>query len=121
MRSSGKGKGRVGRTGLFATELQNGVSTRPRIDRTYLRATCLVDRVRLRDAQTRTNIVDGAECLRSAFYTDVRSMLAEWRKKKGLEPDPMAAYRASGYEARITSEREAARASGGGRASGSYA
>jgi L-rhamnose isomerase/sugar isomerase len=71
---------------------------------------CLVDRKKLRDAQTRMNVVDSEECLKDAFATDVRPLLAEWRKKHGLDPDPMLAYRASGYEARITKEREAARA-----------
>ena len=71
---------------------------------------CLVDRRKLRDAQTRMNIIDAEDCLRSAFFTDVRPMLAEWRKRKGLDPDPMAAYRASGYEARAAEVRENSRA-----------
>ena len=71
---------------------------------------CLVDRAKLRDAQAAMNIVDAEECLRTAFYTDVRPMLAEWRKRRGIDPDPMAAYRASGYESRVAREREATRA-----------
>jgi L-rhamnose isomerase / sugar isomerase len=87
----------------------------------YLKA-CLVDRKALRDAQTRQNIVDAEECLRMAFNTDVKPHLAEWRKKKGLASDPLAAYRASGYEGRAAKEREAARAARGVKASGaSYA
>jgi len=82
---------------------------------------CLVDRQKLRDAQLRMNIIDAEECLRSAFYTDVRPMLADWRKKKNLDPDPMRAYRASGYEAKMATEREAARAARGIKAGGSYA
>jgi L-rhamnose isomerase / sugar isomerase len=80
---------------------------------------CLVDRGILRDAQAQTNVINAEECLRTAFYTDVRPMLAEWRKRRGIDPDPMAAYRASGYEVRVAREREASRA---GRAtSNSYA
>jgi len=82
---------------------------------------CLVDRKKLRDAQTRMNIVDGEQCLRDAFFTDVRPILAEWRKKKNLDPNPLAAYRASGYEAKAGKEREASRAARGIKASGSYA
>jgi L-rhamnose isomerase/sugar isomerase len=82
---------------------------------------CLVDRNKLRDAQTAMNIVDGEQCLRDAFFTDVRPLLAEWRKKKNLDPDPLAAYRASGYEAKAAREREAARAARGGRSGSSYA
>ncbi|MDF2441507.1 MAG: L-rhamnose isomerase / sugar isomerase [Abditibacteriota bacterium] len=70
---------------------------------------CLVDRQKLRDAQTRMNIVDAEECLRDAFYTDVKPMLQAWREGKGIEAEPMQAYRASGYEARVGEEREAAR------------
>ena len=83
---------------------------------------CLVDRKKLVDAQARRDIVDAEGCLKEAFATDVRPMLAEWRKRKGLEPDPMAAYRASGYEARVAKEREAGRAArGGGSSASSYA
>jgi L-rhamnose isomerase/sugar isomerase len=71
---------------------------------------CLVDRNKLRDAQARMNVVDAEECLKSAFFTDVKPALAEWRKKKGIDPDPLSAYRASGYEAKVAGEREAERA-----------
>lgn len=82
---------------------------------------CLVDRSKLRDTQARMNIVDAESCVREAFYTDVRPMLAEWRKSKGLDPNPLAAYRASGYEARVAKEREALRAAAGGQSGSSYA
>ena len=82
---------------------------------------CLVDRKKLLDAQARLNIVDAENCLKDAFATDVRPMLAEWRKKKGIDPDPMSAYRASGYEARVAREREVSRAARGVSAGASYA
>jgi L-rhamnose isomerase/sugar isomerase len=82
---------------------------------------CLVDRQKLRDAQTRMDIVEAEECVRSAFFTDVRPMLTEWRKRHNLEPDPLTAYRASGYEARVTKEREAARASCAAQSNTAYA
>jgi L-rhamnose isomerase / sugar isomerase len=82
---------------------------------------CLVDRKKLLDAQAAMNIVDGEECLRSAFFTDVKPLLAEWRKKRNLDPDPLKAYRASGYEARAARDREAARRARGTVAGGSYA
>ncbi|HXE52463.1 MAG TPA: hypothetical protein VN541_05575, partial [Tepidisphaeraceae bacterium] len=81
----------------------------------------LVDREKLRDAQNRMDIVSAEECLRTAFFTDVRPILQEWRQAHGLEPDPLSAYRASGYEARVAREREAARADRGGHAMSSYA
>jgi L-rhamnose isomerase/sugar isomerase len=81
---------------------------------------CLVDRRKLADAQTRMDIVEAEGCLKEAFATDVRPTLADWRKKRSLDPDPMTAYRASGYEAKVAKEREAARSKRGGR-DGSYA
>lgn len=83
----------------------------------YLKA-CLVDREKLQEAQARMDIVAAEELLKSAFNTDVRPILAEWRKARGLESDPLAAYRASGYEARVAQERTAARAARGESASG---
>lgn len=82
---------------------------------------CLVDRAKLQDAQARRNIVDAETCLREAFAADVRPLLSEWRKRKGIDPYPMQAYRASGYEARVAREREARRAATGVSAGGSYA
>ncbi|HEX4055872.1 MAG TPA: TIM barrel protein [Tepidisphaeraceae bacterium] len=82
---------------------------------------CLVDRQKLRDAQTRLDVVDAEQCLRDAFFTDVRPLLAQWRKKKNLDPNPLQAYRASGYEAKVAGEREASRAARGVQSSGSYA
>jgi L-rhamnose isomerase/sugar isomerase len=81
---------------------------------------CLVDREKLRDAQTRMDVVGAEECLRQAFFTDVRPTLAEWRKRKNLDPEPLSAYRASGYEARVAKEREESRAARGS-ADSSYA
>jgi L-rhamnose isomerase/sugar isomerase len=82
---------------------------------------CLVDREKLKDAQANMNIVDAENCLKDAFFTDVRPMLTEWRKKKGMDPNPLDAYRASGYEAKVAKEREASRAARGVKATGSYA
>jgi L-rhamnose isomerase/sugar isomerase len=80
---------------------------------------CLVDRKKLLDAQARMDIVDAETCLKDAFATDVRPLLAEWRKRKGLDPDPIQAYRASGYEARVARERTEKH--GGQKSGGGYA
>jgi L-rhamnose isomerase/sugar isomerase len=32
-------------------------------------------------------------------------LLGEWRLDRGLDPDPMGAYKASGYAERIVAER----------------
>ncbi|MCU1313244.1 MAG: rhaI [Acidobacteriaceae bacterium] len=72
----------------------------------YLKA-ALVDRERLAHLQAAGQIVDAEECLRAAFWTDVRPALAGWRQKRGLPADPMAALRESGYVVRIERERAA--------------
>jgi L-rhamnose isomerase/sugar isomerase len=82
---------------------------------------CLVDRAKLQAAQLRRDIVEAEGCLKEAFATDVRPILREWRKRMGIEPEPMEAYRASGYEERVAKERESARAATGARSSSSYA
>jgi L-rhamnose isomerase/sugar isomerase len=82
---------------------------------------CLVDREKLKDAQARMDIVAAEECVRSAFFTDVRPLLSDWRKRHNVDPDPLSAYRASGYEARVAKEREAARAARGTTSGSSYA
>lgn len=71
---------------------------------------CLVDRERLQDAQSRMNIIDAENCLKDAFNTDVRELLGEWRKRKNIDPEPLAGYRASGYESRVAAERTERRA-----------
>ena len=82
---------------------------------------CLVDRNKLGDAQARRDIVDAEECLRAAFFTDVKPLLAAWRTGRGLAPDPMAAYRASGYAEKAAAERTAARLARGEAAGSAYA
>ncbi len=82
---------------------------------------CLVDRTKLQDAQARMNIIDAEACLKDAFATDVRPMLAQWRKKKGIDADPLAAYRSSGYESKAAKDRQARRAASGGASGSSYA
>ena len=65
----------------------------------------LVDLAELDAARARNDIVAAEECLKRAFATDVRAALAEWRVARGLPADPLAAHRASGYEARAAAAR----------------
>ncbi len=67
----------------------------------------IVDHKTLAYHQEKCNLVDAEECLKDAFYTDVRPAIREWRRSKGLPEDPLAAFRASGYIERVTKEREA--------------
>jgi L-rhamnose isomerase/sugar isomerase len=65
----------------------------------------LVDHQALLQAQKKGNIVDAEMCLKKAFNTDVSEALAEWRRGKGLDADPLAAHRASGYTEKAAAER----------------
>jgi len=65
----------------------------------------LVDLDELDAARGRSDIVAAEECLKRAFATDVRAMLAEWRVSRGFAADPLAAHRASGYAARAAEVR----------------
>jgi L-rhamnose isomerase/sugar isomerase len=80
---------------------------------------CLVDHAALQAAQAKMDIVGAEECLRSAFFADIKPLLHEWRANKGLEANPLEAYRARGYEAKVAAERTQARAERGESASGS--
>src|SRR6266700_2208706 len=65
----------------------------------------LVDHAKLAALQAACALVDAEECLKSAFYTDVRPAIREWAASKGLPADPMDAFRQSGYQERIDAER----------------
>ncbi len=65
----------------------------------------LVDHAALARHQEKCELIDAEECLKQAFATDVRPMLREWRRSKGLAEDPLAAFRQSGYLERMARER----------------
>jgi L-rhamnose isomerase/sugar isomerase len=79
----------------------------------YAKAT-LVDHGRLARHQQKCELVDAEECLKEAFATDVRPLIREWRRSKGLPEDPLAAFRESGYMQRINRERAEKNQSAGG-------
>jgi L-rhamnose isomerase/sugar isomerase len=65
----------------------------------------LVDHAALASYQAGCSLVDAEECLKAAFYTDVRPILLEWRRSHRLPEDPIAAFRESGYQQTISKER----------------
>jgi L-rhamnose isomerase/sugar isomerase len=74
----------------------------------------LVDRDALAAAQADGDVLGANAVLMDAYNTDVRPLLAELRAEQGLAADPMAAYAASGYAARIVEERRGGQAAGWG-------
>lgn len=67
----------------------------------------LVDRLALSRLQDRCDLVGAEECFRSAFWEDVRPLVKEWRRKRGLPEDPLLALAKSGYTEKIAAERGA--------------
>jgi len=65
----------------------------------------LVDRAALAEAQRGGDVLAANAVLMDAYSTDVRPLLAEVRAELGLDPDPVAAYRRSGWAERIAAER----------------
>jgi L-rhamnose isomerase / sugar isomerase len=65
----------------------------------------LVDSAALAAAQRAGDVIAANDVLMDAYKTDVRPILAELRTEMGLDPDPLAAYRRSGYAERIVAER----------------
>ena len=74
------------------------------IQEAYARA-LLVDRSSLAQAQREGDAVMAEEILQAAYRTNVTPLLARVREELGLAPDPLAAYRASGYYERVCRER----------------
>jgi L-rhamnose isomerase/sugar isomerase len=67
----------------------------------------LVDLEKLEDLQQQCKLVEAEECFRTAFWTDVRPIVRDWRKSRGLPEDPLQALAESGYVEKITTERAA--------------
>jgi L-rhamnose isomerase/sugar isomerase len=74
----------------------------------------LVNRSELTAAQDAGDVLGANGILMDAFYTDVRPALAEWRESRGLAADPMAAYAASGNQAKIAEDRVGGQQAGWG-------
>ncbi|MFF3884190.1 L-rhamnose isomerase [Streptomyces sp. NPDC001914] len=65
----------------------------------------LVDGAALAEAQRSGDVLAANAVIMDAYSTDVRALLAEVRTEVGLDPDPVAAYRRSGWAERIAVER----------------
>lgn len=82
-------------------KIEEMIQTATNAQELYLKA-ALVDHAKLAAAQSSVPhgdaaLIDAEECLREAFFTDVRGVMREWRQSKGLAEDPLRAFRASGY------------------------
>jgi L-rhamnose isomerase/sugar isomerase len=83
------------------------------VQRAYAQA-LLVDRAALAGFQDENDALMARETLKAAFRTDVDPILAMARLEKGGAVDPVAAYRAAGYRAKVAAERPAVAGGSGG-------
>ena len=74
----------------------------------------LVDRAALDAAQDTNDALMATQLLKRAFETDVTPLLQRVRLDAGGAIDPVGAYRASGYRARMAEQRPAVGGGGGG-------
>ena len=65
----------------------------------------IVDRQSLAEAQAAGEIIDAEQILQRAVETDVRPLLEQVRLEMDLDPNPLTAYRKSGYFERISKAR----------------
>lgn len=86
------------------TQIEGMIQSVIALQTAYAKA-LLVDFDALGEAQAAGEIIRAEECLKDAFNTDVRPLLAEVRTDMGLAEDPLAAFRDSGYMEKITEER----------------
>ena len=61
----------------------------------------LVQRDKLAQVQAAGEVLESHSMLNDAYNTDVRPLLCQVREEMGVPVDPIAAYRASGYEQKI--------------------
>lgn len=73
----------------------------------------LVDHAAAEAARNKADVIMAERALRDAYATDVRPLLAEYRRSKGLPEDPLLAHRESGYEAKAAAQRGHRKQSGG--------
>lgn len=74
------------------------------IQTAYAKAMC-IDRGKLLEAQKANDIVSAETCLQQAFNTDVEPLLKVVREEIEIDPDPLQAFRTSGYWKKISGER----------------
>jgi L-rhamnose isomerase/sugar isomerase len=74
----------------------------------------LVDTDALTAAQQAGDVLTANAVLMDAYNTDVRPLLRDLRADMGLDPQPVDAYRRSGYAERIRAERQGGQQAGWG-------
>ena len=89
---------------VIKPRIESMIQSAVNLQEAYAKA-LLIDRAALAEAQDADRIIDAEEVLRAAWTADVKPILDVARTRKGLDPDPLRAYRASGYYAKTLKER----------------
>lgn len=93
--------------------IESLMSSASEVRRAYAQA-LLVDRNTLREHQDGNDALMATTTLKTAFRTDVEPILAMARLEAGGAIDPIGAFRASGYRAKVAGERPEVTGAGGG-------
>lgn len=88
------------------------IQTIMHIQTAYAKAMC-INRQKLYEAQLANDVVTAEMCMQEAFNTDVEPLLKVVREEMGLDPNPLEAFRASGYWNRVSKERGIRTGAGG--------
>ncbi len=89
---------------VIKPRIESMIQSAVNLQEAYAKA-LLVDRAKLSEAQDDNRIIDAEEVIRAAWTADVKPILEVGRMRKGLDPDPLGAYRKSGYYAKTLKER----------------
>jgi L-rhamnose isomerase/sugar isomerase len=92
---------------VIKPRIESMIQSAVNLQEAYAKA-LLVDRAKLEVAQDANRIIDAEEVIRAAWTADVKPILEVARMKLGLDPDPLGAFRRSGYAEKILKERSAA-------------
>jgi len=91
---------------VIKPRIESMIQSAVNLQEAYAKA-LLVDRAALAEAQDANRIIDAEEVIRAAWTADVKPILEFARMKLGLHPDPLGAYRNSGYYGKILEQRSA--------------
>jgi L-rhamnose isomerase/sugar isomerase len=94
---------------VIKPRIESMIQSAVNLQEAYAKA-LLVDRAKLAEAQDANRIIDAEEVIRAAWTADVKPILEVGRMKSGLDPDPLGAFRRSGYAEKILKERSAPQA-----------